>query len=334
MRGGRFPLLLVITPALLISSVSATPLQSTNGDCRYFAETGHYVCNEFLEFFEARGGLEIFGYPLTEAFDDPAFGMRVQYFQSARMEWHPYNAEPYRVLLGLLVDELGYEYPDATQVPPANSNLHHYFPETKHVVSYEFLHFFRQKGGLDIFGYPRSEFVYEDGHIVQYFQRARMEWHPEAATGPQMRLTKLGETYIERFGVPEGADQPVPAPIIEGAPSTEAPERKVMKLNLTASVRNVITGREGSQTVFVYVTDQRQQPVSGAAVEMVVHYPAGDQHYGFEPTNASGFTNASFEILPAPPGRKVVVDVTVTYYDGSVGATLTGTTQTFFLPWW
>jgi hypothetical protein len=38
--------------------------------------------------------------------------------------------------------------------------------------------------------------------------------------------------------------------------------------------------------------------------------------------------------LPAPPGRKVVIDVMVTYYDDAASATLTGTTQTFFLPWW
>ena len=241
------------------------------------------------------------------------------------------------MLLGLLVDGLGYDFPAVNpgQIPPFNSSLHHYVPETDHVVSYEFLHYFSEKGGLDIFGYPRSEFMYEDGYIVQYFQRARMEWHPEDSTGPQMRLTRMGELYIERYGVPNGFDAPLPAPPrAEGAPPTEPSEPKVMRLHITASVRNVITGRTGGQTVFVYVTDQQQQPVQGADVEMVVHYPSGDQRYEFEPTNASGFTNVSFEILPAPPGRKVVIDVMVTYYDDSVATTLTGSTQTFFLPWW
>nr|HID12408.1 hypothetical protein [Anaerolineae bacterium] len=309
--------------------MSATHLQPPTGNCQYFVETGHYVCDEFLGFYETRGGLEIFGYPLTEAFDDPTRGLRVQYFQRARMEWHPYNPEPYKVQLGLLVDELGYRYPPARQeqIPAFNSPIHHYFPETGHVVSYAFLHFFREKGGLDIFGYPRSEFMYEDGYIVQYFQRARMEWHPEILSGPQMRLTNLGEIYIERFGIPGDYAEPRPPPE-RGGPYPTPLEPTVTKLYISASVRYVITGRQGVQTVFVYVTDQRQQPVQGVSVSMVVHYQSGDQRYEFKPTNASGFTRRSFDILPSPPGHKVVIDVTMTYGD------LTATTQTFFLPWW
>jgi hypothetical protein len=62
---------------------------------------------------------------------------------------------------------------------------------------------------------------------------------------------------------------------------------------------------------------------------MVVHYPSGDQYYEFdELTNDSGFTGHYFDIPPASPGQKVVIAVTVTY------GSLTGTTQTFFLPWW
>jgi len=152
-----------------------------------------------------------------------------------------------------------------------------------------------------------------------------MEWHPEVISGPQMRLTNLGETYIERFGVPEGSGGPLGGP---GAPGEVTSESAVTTLYASASVRYVITGRQGVQTVFVYVNNQQQQPVEGAAVKMMVHYQSGDQRYEFEPTNASGFTQRCFDILPAPPGQKVVIDVTVTY--GNV----TTTTQTFFLPWW
>jgi len=317
----------IIIAAVLISSVSAVQPQSQDDDCRYFTETRHRVCGAFREFYETRGGNEIFGHPLTEAFDDPSSGLRVQYFQRARMEWHPENAAPYKVMLGLLVDDLGYEFPavDPSQIPQSNSAIHHYFPETGHVVSYAFLNYFREKGGVDIFGYPRSEFMYENGYIVQYFQRARMEWHPEELAGPQMRLTNLGETYIEQFGVPEEYSRPV-SPIGMGGEIT--PATPVTALRASASVRHVITGRQGRQTVFIYVTDQGHQPVQGSAVGIVVHYQSGDQPYECEPTNASGFTQCSFDIQEAPPGRKVVIDVTVTHNN------LTCTTQTFFLPWW
>ncbi|MDY7077012.1 MAG: hypothetical protein SXV54_08825 [Chloroflexota bacterium] len=333
MRNVRSSLKVVVMAVLLVSSVSAIYPQQPPGDCDYFAETGHYVCGEFLEFYKTQGGLEIFGFPLTEEFDDPTYGMKVQYFQNARMELHPNNPAPYRVQLGLLVDELKYTFPPASpeQIPAFNSNLHHYFPETGHVVSYAFLEYFRDKGGLDIFGYPRSEFMYESGYIVQYFQRARVEWHPEIVSGPQMRLTPLGETYIEQFGVYGGYDEPrdPPPPRITEDSATATPESGVTRLHVSASVRYVITGREGGQTIFVYVTDQRQEPIQGADVKAVVHYQSGDQLYDrFDPTNASGFTGLHFDILPASPGQKVVIDVTVTY------GNLTGTTQTFFLPWW
>ncbi len=322
------PILLMI--ALFVSSAFASYPQNTSDGCRYFVETGHYVCGEFLRFFEARGGVEIFGFPITEAFNDPRLSLYVQYFQRARIESHPYNPEPYKVQLGLLVDELGYIYPPARpeQIPPFNSALQYYFPETGHVVSLAFLEYFRAKGGIDIFGYPRSEFMYENGYIVQYFQRARMEWHPEDAPGSQMHLTNLGELYIERFGVPKDYMIPRPPPsTLDDSIVLSRPD-SVTKLDITASVRYAITGRTGTQTVFVYVNDQQQKPIEGATVKMVVHYQAENQSYNFPPTNGSGFTRYSFDIRPSPPGSKVVIDVTVMY------GGLTGTTQTFFSPWW
>lgn len=316
-------ILIAVVGVVLLGSVSAAYAQSPVGNCRYFVETGHYVCDEFLEFYDTRGGSEIFGFPLTEAFKDPALGLRVQYFQRARMEWHPNNPAPYKLQLGLLADELigklGYHFPHPLpeQIPPFNNDVHHYFSETGHVVSHSFLKYFREKGGVDIFGYPRSEFMYEDGYVVQYFQRARMEWHPEFASGSRMRLTNLGETYLELF--------PVSGETLGPFIHIEYP---VTELSISASVRYAITGRQGIQTVFIYVNDQQNKPVQGAAARMVVHYQSGDQSYEFKPTNASGFTRYGFDLSPSLPGQKVVIDVTVTY------AGLTATTQTSFLPWW
>ncbi|MEA3342453.1 MAG: hypothetical protein U9R15_21020 [Chloroflexota bacterium] len=316
-----------------VSAAYSQQLPQQPSNCKYFTETRHWVCGEFLEFYKARGGLETFGFPLSRAFDDPARGLRVQYFQRARMEFHPANPAPYKVLLGLLVEELGYRFPVARQeqIPTFNSSFHHYFPETGHVVSYAFLDHFREAGGLDIFGYPRSEFMYENGYIVQYFQRARMEWHPENPSGPQMRLTNLGEIYIERFGVSEEYLQAEPPNRFQDGEGEgeeqQGPELSVTKLNVSASVRYAITGRQGAQTVFIYVNDQQHRPIRGADVKMVVHYQSGDHRYDFDPTNDSGFTKCSFEIQSSPPGQKVVIDVTVTYSD------FTSTTQTFFLPW-
>lgn len=331
MRNARYPLVAIMVVVTLISSVSAICPQPSGENCEYFAETGHYVCAEFLDFFKTLGELEIFGYPLTEAFPDRRLKLQVQYFQRARMELHPHSQGSYQVLLGALVDELGYRFPavDPEQVHTFNGSTQRYFPETGHTVSYAFLDYFRERGGLDVFGYPRSEPVIADGYVVQYFQRARMEWHPEAFPSPQIRLTNLGEICIERFGVPGNYDEPRSPPgRTASIVSTEALETRPVQLNINASVRHIISGQEGIQTVFAYVTDQWRQPVQGAAVEIAVHYRSGAQCYEFVPTDESGFTSHSFDIPPAPPGHKVVIDVTASYGD------LTGVVQTFFLPWW
>jgi hypothetical protein len=63
----------------------------------YFAETGHYISAGFLAYWKSHGGLEVFGYPITEEFTEqnPAApagdgeSHTVQYFQRARFEFHP-----------------------------------------------------------------------------------------------------------------------------------------------------------------------------------------------------------------------------------------------------
>jgi hypothetical protein len=245
------------------------------------------------------------------------------------MEFHPYNPEPYQVQLGLLGDELDYSFPPVNPPPgPAfNNSLRHYFARTGHIVSHSFLRYFRENGGLDIFGYPRSEFMDEDGLVVQYFQRARMEWHPDDLSGAQIRLTDLGETYLERFGIPDSGMQGR-RELITDTIVLESSDR-VTELKIDASVQHIITGQHGEQTVFVYVTDQLGQPLPGVTVSMTVGYPSDKVPYKCEePTDDEGFTRQDFYIGDTSPGQNVVIDVTATYGD------LTSMTQTFYLSWW
>jgi hypothetical protein len=73
--------------------------------CAYFAVTGHQVCEPFLSYWRTRGGLERFGYPITERIEEEIEGRiyLVQYFERRRMEYHAELAgTPYEVLLGRL----------------------------------------------------------------------------------------------------------------------------------------------------------------------------------------------------------------------------------------
>jgi hypothetical protein len=318
-------LMAISTAVLVMSSVGAKSPQAEApaGNCRYFYETGHYVCDEFLDFYQSRGDLEIFGFPLTEAYEDPSIGLLVQYFQQARMEWHPGNADPYKVQLGLLIDELGYEYPPQPedQVPSSSSVYHRYFPETQHTVSYDFLRFFEENGGIDILGYPRSEFMYEDGYIVQYFQRGRLEWHPATASGPRMRLTKVGELYAEREGLPSAFDRPVPPPRPGDAIAQGALARV---LKLSATVRHVTLAPGAEQTVYVYVTNSHQEPIEAVTVSVRVAHGASGLSVELPPTDESGYASAVFLPEPVPPGQKVVIDVVAR------SGTVASSTQTFY----
>ena len=66
-------------------------------DSHCFPETGQYVGGAFWEYWNTRGGLPIFGYPLTNERSED--GLTVQYFERAVFEWHPANPEPHKVLL-------------------------------------------------------------------------------------------------------------------------------------------------------------------------------------------------------------------------------------------
>ena len=59
-----------------------------------------------------------------------------------------------------------------------------YFPQTGFVVPTPFKEYWNREGGLDSFGYPLSGVLAENGLLVQYFERARFEYHPEATNTP------------------------------------------------------------------------------------------------------------------------------------------------------
>ncbi len=74
-------------------------------DCRFFPQTGHNLCGVFLSYWERNGGLERFGYPLSEPATETIenWSGSVQYFERRRMEHHrEFSGTPYEVLLGLL----------------------------------------------------------------------------------------------------------------------------------------------------------------------------------------------------------------------------------------
>ncbi|MFO7743233.1 MAG: hypothetical protein R6X31_13070 [Anaerolineae bacterium] len=312
-------------------SADALATVAASSHCRYFEETQHYVCDDFLDFFEAHDGLRVFGYPLTEAFADPTRGhMRVQYFQRARMEWHPEAGTDGEVQLGLLADELGYTFPPIRpdRIPSSDDETRRYFPETGHTVEHQFLQFFRENGGVTMLGYPRSEMTFEDGEIVQYFQRARLVWDPAEQSHYGIKLANLGEIYVERIGIPGDYDRPLPPSRHKPGAGSEddvTPPPSLTQLKATASVRHPVAESLTTQTLYLYVQDQRERPVEGAAPTAVIRYPDRQDVLMMSLTDPHGFSQLSFQVRPANPKERIVIDVIV------VNSHSTLTVQTFFV---
>lgn len=81
------------------------PPQASTARIRYFAETNHTLRGLFKETWERRGGLAVFGYPISEEINENINGQwtLVQYFERQRFELRLY---PSRVELGLLGEAL------------------------------------------------------------------------------------------------------------------------------------------------------------------------------------------------------------------------------------
>jgi len=310
----------VITSMLLLTVVSLTSAQQGPVE-RYFDESGHTVRGRFLTFFDKYGGVAIFGYPITDEFVDPQSGLLVQYFQRARFEWIPNNPERYQVQLGLLGDELRLSQTRLalSQIPSPTNPSCYYFPQTGHAVCNAFLDYFRANGGLDVFGYPITEFKIENDRIVQVFQRARMEWHPELATGQKVQLTMLGPLAFDFNNPDKKLKDPKPPP---------GSIRPVTRLNVRASVSLPVTRRAGSQSIYVLVADQHGTALEGVLVTAVVHFASGNQNFTFPFTDTRGMTQIEVPFGQSTAGSQVSIDITATY------RTLIQQTRTSFLPWW
>lgn len=187
---------------------------------RYFPETGQSAVNWFLETWKnTPNALFVYGFPISqpfveESFTNPGQFYRVQYFERAILEEHPENfgqqGNRYYVLGRLLGKQLAKgrenEPPFQNVGDPGDGT---WFAETGHTLRNgpaPFRDFWINNGGLEAFGYPLSEQFQEvnsqDGQTywVQYFERQRMEWHPNEPN-PQYRilLGLLGNEYRDRF---------------------------------------------------------------------------------------------------------------------------------------
>ena len=86
-----------------------------------------------------------------------------------------------------------------------------YFDETGHNVRHGFLKYFNARSGLSAFGLPLTEEFNERGRTVQYFERARFEYHPELAGTPYETQLGLLNDALTAPRRPFAGDTPFPS---------------------------------------------------------------------------------------------------------------------------
>lgn len=309
--------LMIACLALLGYGLGSVQAQQVEGE--YFAETGHNVVGEFYRFYKtAPSPTLVFGYPLTEAFiTSYPSGLTVQYFQRARFELYPNNPDGQRVRLTPL-GRILYE-PGAPSLNLSTPGACRVFT-SGYSVCYDFLTFYDQQGGVSLFGNPISAFEFQpDGRILQYFEYARLEWHPEFNRGQNIVLSDLGRLYFDSVG-----EDPARLPGVDSSVGG-IPEAKpsILSLRVLAFVGKAITRTSDTQKVYIIVRDQALRPVENAEGQVVVRLPnGGDQTYRFT-TNENGIGKVmDIPFIDQPTGSLIAVDVTV-LIDGLSARTIT-----------
>lgn len=78
------------------------------------------------------------------------------------------------------------------------------FEETGYCIYGRMRTFWEENGGLPVFGLPISpaqeELVHGHSFMVQWFERHRLEWHPEYLFPNDVLVSRLGVDYIEQQG--------------------------------------------------------------------------------------------------------------------------------------
>jgi hypothetical protein len=229
----------ILAAGLLACTLAAAastllPPTATASASRLFPQTGHTVQGAFLDYWDQHGGVAQFGYPLIEEVSaiSPLDGRSymVQYFERAEFEAHPENQPPYDILLSQL-GRFRYQarYPTGALNQHPNPDAPLTYSATGHTIGGAVRRYWESHGGLATLGYPLSDEFQEssdlDGrsYIVQYFERAVLEYHPENKPPYDVLPAQIG-TFRRSINLARQAAAALPsasAPRIYGQPGND-----------------------------------------------------------------------------------------------------------------
>ncbi|GAB4437605.1 MAG: hypothetical protein OHK0015_30480 [Chloroflexi bacterium OHK40] len=213
----RHVLLLALVAGIAL--FTPAPLAAQLGE-RCFPETGFCISGPIRAYWERNGGLPVFGYPIGPQREELAEGraIQVQWFERDRLEIQADGT--------LTAGRLGARYLELTGRPwsfneagnPPAIGPCRTFPQTGYQVCGMLLEYWQANGGIERFGYPltnlMSERLGDREYQVQYFERRRMEYHPEHAGTPYVvQLGLLGHAIATAAVCPQAVTAPLRAAV-------------------------------------------------------------------------------------------------------------------------
>lgn len=178
----------------------------------------------FQDYYNRMGAADALGDPLTVRYE--LDGRQVQLFENFLLEHWPENSgtdyEVQPALLGVRVS--GDRYFGQAQ-PFRDSSEVIYVPETRQSLQLGFLSYWREHGGVNLFGYPISEEVVDDGVTAQWFQRGKLTYDAERT--PPLQIADLGRTWLSQTQDGLAATYEVDTPAVR-APGGSAQVRLVI----------------------------------------------------------------------------------------------------------
>lgn len=306
---------ILLIVAIFLFAQSATSYAQVPGPQQSFPETGFTVGGEFLTYYRTIAQpMVTLGYPISNEEEDPLTGKLVQYFLFGRLELDPTAPQGQRVSISNL-GELLYTSGAPLADIPTNGPTCRLFKKTGKSVCHNFLLFYDGNEGARNFGNPISQVEIHDGRMVQYFEKVRLEWRPEAPAGMRMAVSPLGKYYYDR--------------VLNGKAQKDLANIKVEDITVRAFPAHALATSNSHESLYVIVQDQALKPVPQAMVGVIVTLPSGHQeYYRSNVTNQDGISTIDIPVGDVPVKEIVKIEVVASY------SGMEKRTNTWFRVWW
>ena len=303
----RFPQAGLLLVALLLFLAGCMVGRSSNSQETVASANFIPIGEEFRAFYETNGGQRVFGYPLTDPFPNVSGDRIIQYFQRLRLEYEPARDDIHITALGQ------WDAPSKSAESQSDALSGPLLAEGA------FLTFYEKYNGELLFGRPITPQIDEAGMRIQYFDNARLEWHPELPLDYRVQVGLLGEAHYRQVGL-----------FLNPGRSRPLDSATVREAIISASFRAPIMYRGDNQVVYVQVqTPEGHRPVTGVKIELAISYNGRTELMELDETDGAGYTQGDLALGNVAPGQNVKVRVTAS----APGGPTIGTTSQSFRVW-